>query len=191
MSVLVWGVFQDGQRARAAVEQLIEASFPPDEIKVLLKSADGFQDVPMERKTAVPAGAAVGATLGAAGAAGAVLLTGGGALIAAGSAAALLQAAGIGGALGGVAGAMGGLSWWKDEPDVSEQADEERDARVLVMIPVPEERSEEAQAALRRAAPERVDALASDAAAAIARPEALAQDPEEEEREQGEQRHAQ
>jgi hypothetical protein len=48
----------------------------------------------------------------------------------------------------------------------------------------------EAQDALRRAAPERVGALASDAATAIARPEALAQDPEEEEGQQGEQRHA-
>jgi hypothetical protein len=190
MSVLVWAVFQDGQTARAGVEQLIEASFPPDEVKVLLQDEEGFHDVPMERKTAVPAGAAVGATLGAAGAAGAVLLTGGGALIAAGPIAALFQAAGIGGALGGVAGAMGGLGWWKDEADVPAEADQERDARVLVLIPVPEERSEEAQAALRRAAPERAGALASDAAATVARPEALAEDPQEEEGQQREQRHA-
>jgi hypothetical protein len=189
MSVLVWGVFEDGARARAGVEQLIESSFPPDEIKVLLKDEEGFQDVPMERKTAVPAGAAVGATLGAAGAAGAVLLTGGGALLAAGPVAALFQAAGLGGALGGVAGAMGGLGWWKDEADVPEQAEED-EARVLVLIPVADERSEEAQQALRRATPERVGALASDAAATVARPEALAEDPEKEESEQGQRRHA-
>ncbi|HSJ96700.1 MAG TPA: hypothetical protein VLC53_06500 [Myxococcota bacterium] len=188
MSVLVWGVFADGQRARAGVEQLIESSFPPDEIKVLLKDEEGFTDVPMERKTAVPVGAAVGATLGAAGAAGAVLLTGGGALIAAGPVVALFQAAGLGGALGGVAGAMGGLSWWKDEADVPEAADQEPDARVLVLIPVSEGREKEAEDALRRAAPEQVGALGPEAAAHVARSEALAQDPQEEERQQREQR---
>lgn len=186
MSVLAWGIFEDGQRARDAVEQLIEASFPPDEIKVLLRDERGFRDVPIERKTAVPAGAAIGATLGAAGVAGAVLLTGGGALVAAGPVAALLQAAGLGGALGGVAGAMGGLSWWKDEPDVPEEADKKRDARVLVLIPVPEERSQEAQAALRRANAERVGELESDGASDVARGESLAQGSEQQEGQQRE-----
>src|SRR5690606_12573170 len=92
---LVWGVFESGDGARAGVEQLIEAHFPPDEIKVLMRDREGFTDAPMHRKTAVPAGAALGATLGAAGAAGAVLVTGGGALLAAGPAIALLQAAGL------------------------------------------------------------------------------------------------
>jgi hypothetical protein len=190
MSVLVWGVFEDGERARAGVEQLIEASFPPDEIKVLLRDEQGFHDVPMERKTAVPAGAAVGVTLGAAGAEGAVPLTGGGALLAAGPIAGLLQAAGLGGALGGVAGAMGGLSWWKDEPDVPEEADAQRDARVLVLVPVPEERSREAEAALRRAKAENAGVLASEAASDAARGESIAERSEEEDGEQGQQRHA-
>lgn len=163
MSVLVWSVFRNGKEARAGVERLIEARFPPDEIQVLLRDEAGFHDVPMERKTAVPAGAAVGATLGAASAAGAVLLTGGGALIGAGPALALLQAAGFGGWLGGIAGAVGGLSWWKDEAAVPEEADEDDRTRVLVLIPVAEERAGEAEAALRAAQPENAGHLVAPA----------------------------
>lgn len=173
MSALVWGVFQDGDEARRGVEALIESSFPPDEIKVLLKRESGaVSDVPMERKTAVPAGAAVGATLGAAGAAGAVLLTGGGALIAAGPIAGLLQAAGLGGALGAIGGAMGGLGWWKDQADVPDEA-AEADARVMVLIPVPEGREREAETALRGAGAENAGVAGSEAAARVHAPDAL------------------
>jgi hypothetical protein len=167
MSVLVWGVFEDGARARSGVEALIESSFPPDEIKVLMRSREGLEDVPMERKTGVPAGAAVGATLGAAGAAGAVLVTGGGALLAAGPVVGILQAAGMGAALGGIAGAMGGLAWWTDEPDVPDAADERRDAQVLVFIPVPAGREAEAEQALRGAGARDAGVLGPDAAARI------------------------
>lgn len=190
MNRLVWGVFDSGEGARAGVEQLIEAHFPPDEIKVLMRDEEGFHDAPMHRKTAVPAGAALGAALGAAGAAGAVLVTGGGALLATGPAIALLQAVGMGGALGSIAGAMGGLSWWKDEPDVPEQADHDAQSHVLVLVPVPEERSEEAQAALRRASPERVGALDTPDAASAPRSESLAEETQQEQRQRGQQRDA-
>jgi hypothetical protein len=179
MSVLVWAVFEDGDGARAGVDALIESSFPPDEIRVVMRSRDGLEDVPMKRKTAVPAAAAVGATLGAAGAAGAVLLTGGGALIAAGPIAALLQASGLGAALGGITGALGGLGWWTDEPDVPEKADEQSDARVLVLIPVPEGRESEAQTALRDAGAAHVGSLGPEAAAQAHVSEALAEDAEQ------------
>jgi hypothetical protein len=99
------------------------------------------------------------------GAAGAVLLTGGGALVAAGPLAGLVQAAGLGAALGSIAGAMGGLAWWKDEPQVPPEAAEQSDARVLVLIPVPEGRQRVAHEALRGAGAERVGAFGSDAAA--------------------------
>ena len=165
MSVLVWSVFRNGEHARAGVERLIESSFPPDEIKVMLRDAAGFHDVPMERKTAMSAGAAFGATLGATGAAGVVLLTGGGALIAAGPALALLQAAGLGAWLGAIVGAVGGLSWWTDEADIPDAADLGADTRVLVLIPVPAERQSEAQAALRAALPEHVGHVGSEFAA--------------------------
>jgi hypothetical protein len=190
MSVLVWSVFRDGRSARKAVEALIESSFPPDEIKVLMKSRDGITDVPMERKTAVPAGVAAGATLGAVGATGAILLTGGGALIAAGPIAGLLQAAGMGAALGSIAGAMAGIGWWKDEPDVPDAADEQADARVLVLIPVPDGREQEARGILREAGAERVDATSAGAALRAHGSEALAdelveQQADQEQRESG------
>jgi hypothetical protein len=175
MSVLVWSVFRDGEHAKAGVEALIESSFPPDEVRLVMKRRGDLEDVPMKRKTAVPAGAAVGATLGAAGAAGAVLLSGGGALLAAGPLAALLQASGMGAALGGIAGALGGLGWWKDEPDLPPDADEP-DARVLVLIPVPEGREGEARAALREAGAEQVDALGPEAAAQAHVSDALAEE---------------
>jgi hypothetical protein len=179
MSVLVWSVFEDGQRARAGVEALIESSFPPDEIRVLMSSRSGLADVPMERKTAVPAGVAVGATVGAAGA---VLLAGGGALVAAGPLTGLVQAAGLGAALGSIAGAMGGLGWWKDEPEVPPEAAEEEDARVLVLIPVPEGRETVAREALHGAGAERVGALGPDAAARAHGAASLAEDPDQIER---------
>jgi len=152
VSVLVWSVFRNGPAARAAVDALIESSFPPDDIRILMKSGEGLESVPIERKTAAPVGAAVGATLGA----GAVLLTGGGALIGAGTAAALLQATGFGAALGSVAGALGGLAWWKDEAALPPTVDERPDARVIVMIPVPEGREAEARDALHVAGAEDV-----------------------------------
>jgi len=154
MSVLVWSVFRNGPTARAAVEALIESSFPPDDIRILMKSGDGLESVPIERKTAAPVGAAVGATLGA----GAVLLTGAGALIGAGPVAGLLQATGFGAALGSIAGALGGLAWWKDEAALPLAVDEQADARVIVLIPVPEGREAEARDALHAVGAEDVGA---------------------------------
>ena len=161
MSVLVWSVFQSSQAARAGVEALIESRFPPDDVRILMKSGEGLESVPIERKTAAPVGAAVGATLGA----GAMLLTGGGALIAAGPVAGLLQATGFGAALGSIAGALGGLAWWKDEAALPERVDEPADARVTVLIPVPEGREGEARRVLRAAGAENAGALRRDAAA--------------------------
>src|SRR5690606_8319915 len=121
--------FRDAEESRAAVQRLIEEQFPPDEIRVLMRRGEEEpEEVIMERKTLVPQGAAIGAGVGAVGAAAAVLAAGGGALVAAGTVAGLLQASGMGAALGGIAGAMGGLGWWGDEAEVPEDGAERPDA---------------------------------------------------------------
>jgi hypothetical protein len=167
MSVLVWAIFDDGERARASVDALIEAEFPPDDVKLIMRRNEGVEEAPLEHRTAVPEGAAIGATIGAAGAATAVLLTGGGGVLAAGPVAALLQASGMGAALGGVAGAVGGLGWWKDEAAVPTAGEDEPD-EVLVCLPVPHGRQEAAHEVLREAGAVRQGTASPDAAARVA-----------------------
>lgn len=167
MSVLVWAVFDDGERARASVDALIEAQFPPDDVKLIMRRDEGLEEAPLEHRTAVPEGAAIGATVGAAGAATAVLLTGGGAVLAAGPVAALLQASGMGAALGGMAGAVGGLGWWKDEAAIPVDGEDEPD-RVLVCVPVPHGREDAAHEVMRQAGAIRQGSASPDVAARVA-----------------------
>ena len=152
MSTLVWGVFEGPDEAARAVEDLVDASFEPDEISVLLQRGGELEEVAMKRKTAVPYGLALGATLGAVGGLALAALPGG--LFAAGPILGALQAMGIGASAGGLGGALGGLGWWKDEADLPSAAIEE--GRVLVAMPVPPGRVDETIAILERAGSSRI-----------------------------------
>jgi hypothetical protein len=144
MSTVVWGVFEAAEEAANAVEQLVDASFPPEEISVLLQRGETLKPMPTKLKTAVPQGLALGMALGAVGGLALSALPGG--VFAAGPILGALQAMGIGAGAGGLGGALGGLAWWKDEADLPSAALEE--GRVLVALPVPPGRVEETVAIL-------------------------------------------
>ena len=137
MSVFVWGLFGSREGAARAVDELIEGSFPLEEISVFLRDhGEPVEEVPIQHKTAAPHGAAIGATLGAAGAAVALAALPGG-FLAAGPLLGAVQAlvlAGVGGAAGGLAG----IYWWKNEPDIP--TDAVAHGAVLVGVTVPEGR---------------------------------------------------
>ncbi|MGD8863553.1 MAG: hypothetical protein PVI30_26300 [Myxococcales bacterium] len=115
METLVHAIYHDEQKAAAAVQALIEADFEPGTICVLMKKGEGadVEELPVEHKTGVGRGAAVGGVLGVL--AGALVGPG---LIAAGPLVAALEAVFAGGAVGSVTGALAGLGYWKDEADL-------------------------------------------------------------------------
>jgi hypothetical protein len=152
MSVFVWGLFDDEAHAEKAMHEVIESSFPPEEISVLMRGEHGeVEKGGVEHKTYAPHGAALGAVLGAAGAVAMIAVPGG--LLAAGPLALLLQAAGMGAVTGGVGGALAGLYWWHQELDVPDDAFER--GQVLVGVTTNDERSEEAKQSIERAQPSR------------------------------------
>jgi hypothetical protein len=134
MSVFVWGIYDDTQRADRAVGDLVEGSFPPEEIRVNLRDARGEREVPVRHRTRAALGAGIGAVFGA-----------------------LAFAIGVdatpsiafgGAAVGAMTGAYGGLLWWSQKADLSEG----RDVRsVVVGIIAPDGRANEASAILRGA----------------------------------------
>jgi hypothetical protein len=140
MSVFVWGLYDDAQRADGAVDGLVEGSFPPEEIRVHLRTERGESDVPVRHKTRAALGAAIGAALGALLAS---ILIGRG-----------LEIGLFGASIGLFAGAYGGLVWWRVEADLPAGAGNPRG--VLVGITAPESRVAEASANLRGAGAARI-----------------------------------
>ena len=109
MTVLVYAVFLDDKNAAKAVDELIESDFTRDHICVLLREGQEdphVSEVPVDVKSKVAQGVAVGSALGAVG--GALVATGGGLLVA-GPLVALIQGAVGGSALGVFTGFVGGL----------------------------------------------------------------------------------
>lgn len=142
--------------AHAAIDALVEASFPSDAVSVLMVERDRVTPVHVEQKTGVPAGAAIGGALGTL--AGPTAIAAFPGLLVAGPAVALLNAAGVvgtGASAGSLYGAYGGLGWWKTDADIPERELEQ--GAILVGIAVPDERSEDAVRALEQAGASRVD----------------------------------
>jgi hypothetical protein len=138
-----YAFFGNEASAAHAVQQLIEADFATERIGAAMLDDSGVHDVPMQHKTAIPKGMAIGLLLGAT--AGAFVLPGLN-LITVGGAFAVLEAATVGGAAGSLAGAMGGMGLWKDEFNFSAAAFER--GAVMVGVLTSEERSHAATAAL-------------------------------------------
>jgi hypothetical protein len=146
MSVFVWGVFPDPASAQRAVDTVIEARFPPEEISVLTRDARGAVATHRPRHaTRAPVAAVVGAVLGCAAMLIALSVPDG----FGGPLRDLVQLGIVGALLGAFAGGYGGLLWWRREAAVPDAAFER--GAVVVGVTVPEERVEEARRSVRRA----------------------------------------
>jgi hypothetical protein len=146
----VTGLFADPQQAGAAFECLSEARFDPHEISVLRfdERDQALEPVPVEHKSGIPAGVTTGAALGGTvGVAGALVLAGpvGLGLFAAGPILAAMQGAVIGAASGGLLGALAGLAFWWDEPELEQEL---RRGAVFLAVTAEGARAEEARRVL-------------------------------------------
>ena len=113
----VTAICRRGEAARKAVEELVEASFPSNDISVILLERDQATPIEVEQKTGVPAGMAAGGVIGAALGLTAIAAFPG--LLAAGPAVALLDglaATATSAAGGSLIGAYQGLGWWRIDP---------------------------------------------------------------------------
>lgn len=154
----VTGLFADAQQAGAAFARLVEARFDPHEISVLRfdERDQALEPVPVEHKSGVPAGVTTGAALGGTvGVAGALALAGpvGLGLFAAGPILAALQGAVIGVASGGLLGALAGLAFWWDEPELEREL---RRGAVFLAVTAEGARASEARGVLQAAGAARI-----------------------------------
>lgn len=148
----VTGVFDTPARVDRAVELLVEASFPSDSIDILMVDrAHAIEEVVVEQRTRVAAGATAGAAAGAALGLTAITIFPGLALLVGGPLVAALHAT----VAGTIGGALNGLGWWRTEADIPSDALEGGGA--LVGIEVQADRAEIAASALRKAGAMRVD----------------------------------
>ena len=149
----VTGVFHDPEAAEAAVRELVENHFTPEEVDVVVADAEGTREAPVEHRTGIPRGAAVGTALGALLGAlvGALASTGWAgldfALFATSLSLAALKGAVLGALVGFAVGVYRGMGSWHDEADVHVAGDEAR-ARILVAVPATRERAERARRVL-------------------------------------------
>lgn len=112
-----FGIYTNNSAAEVAVDRLIAAGFPNQDISVLMADRKGSKDFAAEKNTKAPEGAttgvgvggAVGGTLGLLAGLGALAIPGVGPLIAAGPIMGALAGLGVGGAVGGLVGALVGL----------------------------------------------------------------------------------
>jgi hypothetical protein len=144
-----YAYFGDKQSATAAVHALLEGGFDSEHIGVLMRDDSDSaepQEVPLDHKTSMGPGMAIGSLLGVA--AGAVALPAAG-VIALGGAFAALGGAAVGGAAGTLTGALGGLGVWKDQAAIPSSAFEH--GGVLVGTLTSPDRAEAAKASLASA----------------------------------------
>lgn len=109
MTILAYAIFDTEKAAARAVDALVESDFAVDDVCVLFREGpEGapIEELPVDVKTGIGPGMAIGATLGLLG--GALVALGGG-LFAAGPLVTLLQGTFGGGAAGVFLGFVGGL----------------------------------------------------------------------------------
>lgn len=133
------GVYHDEDRAAEAIEELVQAGVPLDEVSVLVSDEAGSREVPVQEKDSVVKGAvvggAVGSVLGGLGAALATtgVVTGPGALLlGAGPVLGMVRGVVSGGGFGYGIGVLAGLDFWKDEADFH-GADLEKGAAIITV----------------------------------------------------------
>lgn len=117
MTILAYAIFDTHKTAAKGVDALIENDFTIKDICVLCREGpEGtpIEELPVDVKTGIGPGMAIGAALGVAG--GALVALGGG-LLAAGPLLTLLQGTFTGGAAGLFAGFVGGLGYLHETID--------------------------------------------------------------------------
>lgn len=113
----IFGIYKSASEAESAVDQIVAAGFPHDDISVLLPDNRDTKEFAHHKNTNPPEGAETGAatggilggTFGLLAGIGALAIPGFGPVIAAGPFVAGLAGLGIGGAVGGIAGALIGM----------------------------------------------------------------------------------
>jgi hypothetical protein len=150
----VTALCQDTDHAQRAIAALLEAGVADRDISVLVVDRGRILETEVDRKTAIPQGAALGTAAGAAVGVGLVAVGGIPGLFAAGPVLALLQGLSGGAAAGFLTGTLAGLAWWKTEADIPREL---LDASgVVVGVPVAADRVEAIAEALRSAGVERI-----------------------------------
>lgn len=112
-----FGIYRTRREAEQGVDALLNASFRPEDISVLMQDNEGTKDFAHEKHTKAPEGTATGATVGGAvggtlgllAGIGSLAIPGLGPFIAAGPIMGALAGIGTGGVVGGVIGALVGL----------------------------------------------------------------------------------
>lgn len=152
----VTAICNEGDDAQRAMDALVEASFPPDDISILNVSGRRVEELPVGQRTGIPItlpiGVAIGVTVG-------ISLTVSGllpqiGLVSAGPILGLLEGAAIGAAVGTLLGVLAGLGWWKADADIEHE--DHGHGGLVVGVSVPDGREDDAVAALRGAGAARV-----------------------------------
>lgn len=140
MDKRVVGVYDNGDDAVLAVEELKAQGYDRDDISIVAKDRDELEAVNAETGTkteeGLAAGAATGGLLGGAtgllAGVGALAIPGIGPILAAGPIAAMLTGAAIGAGTGGLAGALIGMGIPEDEADQYER--DVKEGKLLVLL---------------------------------------------------------
>lgn len=138
----VRGVYHDERRASKAVEELIDAHVPVEEIHVIVRNAEGDDhEVQLEYHTAIQRVGIVGGAVGAVVGGVCATLVDIGVLpvslpfLASAPALATLEGVVLGAGAGGILGALAGLGRWTDEADLHDEDLEHGAALIAVQNP--------------------------------------------------------
>lgn len=151
--MFVYGVFRDEQAASDAVQHLIDADFPSDDVRAMMRKGEQSEELSVAGKPSVARGVAVGLILGVMG--GAVVAVSAGSLASEAWLAAIKGAV-LGGAIGTAIGALTGLTFWREEVDFLHRRLRQGD--VIVGVETIAGRRASAEEALRAAGARNVDA---------------------------------
>ena len=112
--MFVYGVFGEEQAASDAVQHLVDADFPSDDIRAMMQKGEQSEELPVEGRPSVARGIAVGSTLGIIGGVVVALSTD---LVASATWIAAIKGAVVGGGIGTALGALTGLTFWREDVD--------------------------------------------------------------------------
>ena len=114
MAVFIYGVFEEEEAASDAVQRLVDADFPSEDIRAIMKQGDQVEELSVEGKTSTGRGLVIGGVLGVLVGALLAVTTD---MVSAEPWIAAIKGAVVGGAIGIAVGALSGLAFWRDEVD--------------------------------------------------------------------------
>ena len=113
-NVFIYGVFGNEEAASEAVQHLVDADFPSDDVRAIMRKGDQSEELRVEGRTSTARGIAVGAVVGVIGGAVVAVSTD---LVTPATWLAAIKGAVLGGAVGTAVGALTGLTFWREEVD--------------------------------------------------------------------------